>query len=580
VSTNQFAHIQHGIAGIAAVLRKAGHETALIWIREEIEPEQLIMRVSEIAPGIIGFSSTTLQWPFTRKYAKVLKGALPEIPLIIGGVHATLDSERVWSEGIFDFLCVGEGEYAMRDLLDALSQGRNYRAVQNLWVRDRGETIKNPLRAWIEPLDDLPFPDRSIWDNDLILGENDHEAALMASRGCPYSCTYCSNSVLRGLPAAGRHVRIKSPEYVIEEIADLTTKYDVRSLFFEDEIFTLKKSWVDKFCELYKARFKMPFIVYVRQELVDREMLQKLKDAGCSAIKLGVETGNEKLRLEVLGRKTSNAEIIKFFRTAHEVGLKTWIFNMVGIPGETLDTIEETMELNYIIKANHVQVTMFYPFPGTKLYELCRENGYLGAQESPSVFYEYSVLNLPTIGVDELHQAFLRFRKLSLEIMSERAALGDFDLCHRFPEAKVKTEHPAYVQLMPVRVNGVERMSVLAHPPARITYRIPLRPASVLRFGIAFSPTVWNKPGRGTTFEIRLKSGIFRDKKIFEKYIDPKNIPEDRRWHDHELNLSEWGGKTVELILITKTEAGQNEYCVAAWSKPHIIASLQDHGRG
>ncbi len=569
--TNQFAHVQHGVASISAVLKAAGHMTELLWLRDEIPDEQFVQQVRESAPDLVGFSSTTLQWPFTLRYATALKAALDQLPLIIGGVHATLDSERVWSEGLFDYLCIGEGEYPMRDLLDALEQGRDSLHIENLWLRNREQVIKNTLRPWVSPLDDLPLPDREIWDNDMILAENDHEAALMASRGCPYSCTYCSNSVLKALPAGGRHVRMKSPEYVIEEVADLASNLDVRSLFFEDEVFTLKRSWVDSFCGLYKQRFDMPFTVNVRQELVDRSMLEVLKDAGCSTIKLGVETGNEKLRHEMLGRKTTNQQIIEFFKTADDVGLKTCIFNMVGIPGDTVETIEETIQLNREIKANHVQVTMFYPFPGTKLYETCKREGYLAKHDSPSVFHEFSVLNLPTISPEDLHQSFVKFRRLGLEIIAQRAASGYYDFCANLGSAVVETENPDYVQLIPVRVNGVERMSILAHPPSKISYKVKVRPGTRLHFGIAFSPTVWDKSGGPATFEVRAKAGRWRSKKIFEKQIDPKSRAEDRVWHDYEIDLRDFAGKTVELTFITRTEPGRNEYCVAVWSKPHLV---------
>ncbi len=571
VRTNQFAHIQHGVASISAVLKAAGHETDLLWFRDEIGDDEFIERVRAKNPDVAGFSSSTQQWPFTLKYARALKRSGLALPVVVGGVHASLASEEVMAEGSFDILCRGEGEYPMLDLLDALEHDRDYRDIRNLWVRYKDEVTRNPLRDWVNPLDELPFPDRSIWDNDLILAENDREAALMASRGCPYACTYCSNSALKKLvPGSKKHVRIKSPEYMIEEIEDLCRLLDVGSLFFEDEIFTLKRRWVERFCELYKERFNIPFIIYVRQELVSRDELELLRDAGCTAIKLGVETGNEKQRREVLNRRTTNEQIIDFFRMAHEVGLKTWIFNMVGIPGDTPEIIEQGMELNRTVKANHVQVTVFYPYPGTPLYERCRIEGYLSERNSTSVFNDYSVLNLPTITPEQVHEYFIKFRKLAFEIAAEREAQGYFDFTHHFPEAQVTTENPEFVQLMPVRVNGVERMCLLEHPPSRVSYRLKLRPGSSIRFGMAFSPTVWDKPGGGATFEIRIKAGRFREKKIFEKFIDPKNRESDRKWYDEEVDLAKYRDKEIELTFITRTPPGRNQYCVAAWSRPHL----------
>ncbi len=572
VHTNQFAHIQHGVASISAVLKAAGHETDLLWFREELQDEEFIQEVLKRKPDIIGFSSGTHQWPFTLRYARALKDSEPSLPLVIGGVHASLASEDVMAEGIFDILCRGEGEYPVRDLLDALEQDKEFRQIQNLWIKDKDKVIRNTLRPWIHPLDELPLPDRTIWDNDLILSENDHEVALMASRGCPYACTYCSNSALRSLvPGSKRHVRIKSPEYMMEEIADLCRQLEVRSLFFEDEIFTLKRRWVERFCELYKERFEIPFIIYLRQEQVDRDELQILKDAGCIAIKLGVETGNEEHRRRVLNRKMSNQQIIDFVSMAHGVGLQTWVFNMVGIPGDTPEIIEQGMELNRILKANHVQVTVFYPYPGTPLYELCKREGYLTNRESSSVFNDYSVLNLPTISPEQIHEYFIRFRKLGFEIAAEREALGYFDFTHHFPDANITTENPDFVQLMPVRVNGVERMCLLEHPPSRASYRVKLRSRSSIHFGLAFSPTVWDNPGGGATFELWVKTGRRREQKIFEKFIDPKTRAGDRKWHDEEVDLSKYRNREIELTFVTRTPPGENQYCIAVWSRPHLI---------
>ena len=149
--THQFAHIQHGIASISAVLRATGHQADLIWIREKWTEEQFLRAVEDRSPDLVGFSTTALQWPYARNYSRALKAARPDLPLVIGGVHATLVPDQVWAEGTFDALCIGEGEYPMRDLLEALSRGRDYRQIPNWWVRDGEDTVKNPLRPWIRP---------------------------------------------------------------------------------------------------------------------------------------------------------------------------------------------------------------------------------------------------------------------------------------------------------------------------------------------------------------------------------------------------------------------------------------------
>ncbi len=575
ISTNQYLHIQHGISSISSVLKQGGHSTSLLYLSQEISKEELTRRVEELRPDLIGFSTGTHQWRFTREFSRWLKESF-KLPIICGGIHPTLAPEEVISEPGVDMVCRGEGEYALLELADRMEQGKDTSRIQNLWIKGPGEEIiKNPLRPLIPDLDCLPFSDRDIYEHDRLLEGNAYEHMLMASRGCPFNCSYCcSPAVNRLYSGKGNPVRMRSPQNVIEELTTLRDRFRVDSFFFEDEIFTLNYRWLREFCQLYQNKFTIPFKVYIRVETVNREILKLLKDTGCSTVLIGVESGNEEIRREVMNRKMKNEDIIRVFQMADEIGLKTWNFNQIGVPGETKETAQETIDLNLKISPNHIQISIFFPYPGTELHKLCEREGYLTGEELTSYFEDSSVINLPTMTREEIQRYFNDFRQIAFQIQARKAKIGYYDFISNFKLARVNSEDSAYVKLDLTRILGDERLCIFAHPPTRLQYKVRLKSDSLLRFGIALSPLVWSPDkGEGTLFTITVGS-LLKDKPIFSKFIDPKNNPEDRKWHDFELDLSNLGEKKVKLNFITSTEKDKNSYCWAIWSIPHLVQKI------
>ena len=371
INTIQFPHFQHGIAWLAAVVKKGGHQVELIYLDRERDDAELLAEVSGRSPDVIAFSSTTQQWLFTRRYAAALRRLGK--PIVIGGIHVTIDPEAVFATGLFDYLVRGEGEYPMLEIMNALAAGLDASAIANVWTRGpAGEVVRNPVRPPVN-LAQLPWPDRDIFNNDLLMMHNDRQVSVMASRGCPYRCSYCCNTVLSDLVGGNANwVRQRPVADVIAELEFLHRRFpDMKSLIFMDEIFTVHKRWVKEFCGEYQKRFHTPFQVFLRVETVDRETLAIMKDAGLYSVIAGVESGNERIRREVLNRKMTNQRIIDVFKWADELGIETWDFNMIGVPGDTEATIRDTMELNRLIRPHHLQTSIFYPFPGTPLYDRC-----------------------------------------------------------------------------------------------------------------------------------------------------------------------------------------------------------------
>jgi anaerobic magnesium-protoporphyrin IX monomethyl ester cyclase len=413
----------HGLAYLSAVVKQDSHQTELYYVSAEPDRETFVERVRQANPNMVGFSSTTHQHPFVEKWAAWLKDSMPDLMLVSGGTHPTLAPEDALSSPHLDAICVGEGEYAFRELAQRLVEGKPYDDVQNLWMR-RGDTvIRNPLRPLIENLDELPFPDRELFGFDKIMRANDGWVDMMSGRGCPYQCSYCCNPGLQSrYKGLGRYVRFRSVLHVLAEIRELQARYPVKTVNFQDDTFTLDEKWTLEFCEAYGKEFAFPFWINTRVERLSEPVVEALARAGCRGVRIGLESGNEHLRRDILKRRMSNDDIIAAFGRLRTHGLKASTCNMLGVPGETKEMIEETIALNRRLEPDDLQFSVFYPYPMTELYDTSVEQGYYtpSAGSLSSYYGRASVLNLPTLTQEELAEEYSRFLALKEELSLRR----------------------------------------------------------------------------------------------------------------------------------------------------------------
>ena len=413
----------HGLGYLSSILKQAGHETSLIYLQRELTEDEFLRQLTATAADLVAFSSTTHQYPYVRTCARWIKHAAPEVPTIVGGPHPTLAPEDVLADSGIDLICVGEGEYALLDLAHALQQGQDWIGIPNLWLRRDGQLIRNPLRPLISDLDTLPLPDRELFDFGQILAANDGWVDMMAGRGCPYGCSYCCNPALRErFNGLGKYVRFRSVANVVEEIRSLASSYTIKTLNFQDDVFTLDREWTLQFSQAYGQEFQFPFWINTRVERMnDAELVAALASAGCRGVRIGIESGNEALRADILKRRMSNNEIRQAFALARKYGLETYTCNMLGIPGETAEMIEETVALNRELQPADLQFSVFYPYPMTELYDVSVRNGYLVEGDSlPSYYERRSVLRLPTLSREQLEQGYDHFVQLKRELRMKR----------------------------------------------------------------------------------------------------------------------------------------------------------------
>ena len=395
-----FVDYHHGIALLSALLKRDGSKTELV-VMSNFDPTVVERKIDEFKPDILAYSFTSDQAWLAKKYMKQFSNR--DIFSVAGGVHPTVAPEDIIP--YVDSICIGEGEGPLFDLV----QGQDPNEIKNLWVRTNGTVTKNEPRPLIEDLDSYPFSDRELFDYQRSL-DIDHRADFLAGRGCPFRCTYCINNRLHEL-APGRYVRLRSVINVLEEVKAVLSEYDgIESVCFQDDTFALKKSWLSEFCLAYKREIGLPFVCNLRVGIVDQESIEMLAHAGCDEVRVGVEQGNEKLRSTVLKRKMTNEQIIKTFNSLKNAGIKVFAYNMVGIPGETEDTIQDTINLNRRLGSDKMHVSIFRPYPGTELYDHCVENNYLRDIKVESYFEPVSILEMPSISKDKIEYYYRIFR--------------------------------------------------------------------------------------------------------------------------------------------------------------------------
>lgn len=405
---NLYAQVgfNYGVAFLSAVLKQDGHETALLNINEKLgyplDMARILGDIEAFNPDLIAFSAVTNQFQYTRKIASEIRQRF-SMPVLCGGIHVTMAPEEVMATGLFDAVFIGESEYAFQDYVRALAAGKDPSATPNTWQRKGTAIIKNPVGPF-PALEMLPFKDYRIFDFQKMIDAKDGWVGLMASRGCPFRCTYCFNhqiierykTDLRASAAQLNYIRHHPVQDVINEIVFLQEQYkNIRMYIFDDDLFTFDEQYVKEFCAAYQKVTALPFVANAHVQVFTPEVARCLKQAGCRIIKFGIESGSERIRNKVMNRVMTNETIQRAFATAHDAGLHTSAFVMFGLPYETRDDIMETVQLLADIRPGRFRWAIFFPFPNTAAYAMSREGGFIdfSRMEGLSNFTEESCLN-------------------------------------------------------------------------------------------------------------------------------------------------------------------------------------------
>jgi radical SAM superfamily enzyme YgiQ (UPF0313 family) len=380
---------------ISAALKANGHDCDL-YIGNSAG--DFLLELWRNKPDLLAFSVMTGMHKWVLEVASQLKQEL-NCPVILGGPHPTFFPEVHYQPQV-DYICRGEGEAAMVELANALDSHGNTGDILNIWSKDaKGRSIENELRPLVDDLDSLPASDRNLYSRYPAL-HNDPVLMLIASRGCPYRCTFCFNHKMAELyRGKGPYVRHRSPESLLAEIDHLRRTRRISCFYFSDDTFALDKKWLKSFLPVYGKEIRIPFQCLVRINQLDEEIVSLLHENGCRAIFFGIESGDESIRNDMLEKDIRDDQIRKGASLLKRYDLKFRTYNMVGFPGETLKQAFKTVELNAEIGTDYPWCSIFMPYPGTRLEEYARTKGYLppnhASGDLASSFHITSLLENP-----------------------------------------------------------------------------------------------------------------------------------------------------------------------------------------
>lgn len=362
-----------GIMYLSAALKQAGHETQLCWI----EREDIRLTLAAFRPDYLALSLTTGSHKTLLSLAAELKKEYG-LPVIAGGPHATFFPEGIPVEAA-DFVVIGQGEKAIVDIVGK-------------------KVTERQLQYELGDLDTLSFPDRAIFYRFAEFGDNPMKNVITC-RDCPYSCSYCYNHTWKGKFKSERHfLQKRSVDNVLTEIVDLKKRYHVEQLLFIDDNFLFNREWVEEFCARYPSAVGIPFLCSFSLNLLDEELLVKLKNAGLFMVNFALESADPAVQRDILRRgHVKNEQIIQAIELLRKHQIKTRMQNMIGLPvKESLKDALSTLAFNQEHTVDDSWVSIFQPYPSTKLADYCFEHGFIADAENSCAdsFFDKSCITI------------------------------------------------------------------------------------------------------------------------------------------------------------------------------------------
>lgn len=365
-----------GMMSIAAFLEARGIATEIIdCYGTPLRGEALAAEILRRQPDAVGFSCTTSSFLEGYRIAELLKERRPDLPVIFGGAHACSVGVALLDRfPAIDFLVIGEGENTLYEL--AAAGFRNPAAIPGVGFRREGRGTLAAPRELIADLDTLPFPAYHRlpgfprrYNLPLFSYPTAPNTSVISSRGCPYHCSYCDRSVF------SRGFRFNSPEYIVEHLAYLHREFGIRHVFFYDDLFTFDRSRVERLCVLMEERrLPVTYNCIARLEHVDDELLRLLRRSGCWQVNFGIESGDPEV-LKQHRKFYGLDEVQRKLLLVRRAGLRVKGLFMIGLPGETEQSIRRTIDYALSLPLDEINVTKFTPFPGAPIYRDIGEQG-------------------------------------------------------------------------------------------------------------------------------------------------------------------------------------------------------------
>ena len=375
-----------GLSYIARVLLDNGHDISVLdinahrWPQDEVK-KKIVSSDSDVA----GITALITEYKYVRWLTKIIKEVNPSSKVILGGGLASAVPEIVLRRTNVDIAVIGEGEITVKEVINSLEEGKNLNNVRGIMFKENNKLHETGTRAPIKNLDEIPFPARELFPMEIYLGNiglgrklvdaSARSANMITSRGCPYNCAYCFKGMW------GQKFRARSPENIIEEIEELIKRYKINNIFFNDDIFVLDKKRVYSFCDkLVERNINISWECNGRVNLMDIDMLKKMRAAGCRIVSYGIESGNQEI-LDALNKKVTVEQAKRAIQLTWDAGILPKAYLMIGMFGETKKSVQDTID--FCKEAGPIVFGFSFttPLPNTVLYQKAKEAGKISTEE-------------------------------------------------------------------------------------------------------------------------------------------------------------------------------------------------------
>lgn len=390
-----------GFGSMCYQLEKQGHDVEIFDCPTlGLDFYTVVKFVETLHPDMVGISSTTPSFKEACKLAKAVKDGDPQRIIVMGGPHVSFEDYATLQKQYVDIVVRGEGEVTIRDLATSLEKGEPLKKVLGITYKEDGAIRRNPDRPFIQDLDSLYVSYHKLPMSQYKF-EGTNYAAIMSSRGCPYSCIFCASSRLHG-----KKWRSKSSERVVQEVQHLKDTYRVKHIEFLDDLFTFNTKRIEEICNRFiKEKLDIKWFCSSRVDSISKKLMAKMRKAGCTGLYMGIESGCQRV-LNILKKGIKINQIEAAFAWAKEAKIETVGTFILGTPGETSRDIQQTIRFAKKVKPDYAQFTFCTPYPGTELYQFAKNNNLLLSEDWNRYTTMEPVLKVHDVNTSELKRLF------------------------------------------------------------------------------------------------------------------------------------------------------------------------------
>lgn len=364
-----------GLAYMAAVLEENNFSVNIIDASaSDMSWEDFENNLKDSNPDIIAITALTPTIEKALETARISKGLFPNSLIVMGGYHPTFNYEELLKHDFIDIIIRGEGEYTILDLVSTIEKGEDLSKVKGIAFNN----IITPDRDLINDLDSLPYPARHLlpMQEYKLLNMETRMSTMITSRGCPMQCSFCSSASMHG-----SKLRLRSVESIIEEIEYLIKNFNIETIAFMDDTFTINKKRVMAICdEIIKRDIDVLWGCTARVDTLDEEVLKKMREAGCITLFMGVESAEQQI-LDNVNKNTTIKKIKNAFKICREEKIRTIASVVLGMPGDTHESINKTVNFVKDLKPSYAIFSLATPYPGTKFYQQVFENNMIKVKD-------------------------------------------------------------------------------------------------------------------------------------------------------------------------------------------------------